>query len=93
MQRWDEEGHLREETVYARGRKHGTVVYYYPNGQKEMEGFHALNRRAGNWQGWHEDGTRSFRSEYREGELHTWQQFGVDGEVRTYGKVKNRFGA
>jgi len=61
--------------------------------EKEMEGFFALNLRAGIWLGWHEDGSPSFRSEYREGELHTWEQFGEDGKSRTYGKVKNRFGA
>ena len=92
-QRWDEEGQLREETELIRGKKHGRVVYYHANGEKEMEGFFALNRRAGIWLGWHEDGTPSFRSEYREGELHTWEQFGEDGKSRTYGKVKNRFGA
>ena len=92
-QRWDEEGQLREEIELLRGKKHGSVVYYYSNGEKEMEGFFILNRRAGIWQGWHEDGSPSFRSEYREGELHTWEQFGGDGKSRTYGKVTNRFGA
>ena len=92
-QRWDEEGQLREETELIRGKKHGRVVYYHANGEKEMEGFFALNHRAGIWQGWHEDGSPSFRSEYREGELHTWEQFGEDGKSRTYGKVTNRFGA
>jgi len=92
-QRWDEEGELREEIELLRGKKHGSVVYYYSNGEKEMEGFFILNRRAGIWQGWHEDGSPSFRSEYREGELHTWEQFGGDGKSRTYGKVTNRFGA
>jgi Mlc titration factor MtfA (ptsG expression regulator)/antitoxin component YwqK of YwqJK toxin-antitoxin module len=93
MQRWDEEGQLREETELIRGKKHGTGAYYHANGKKEMEGFFALNRRAGIWLGWHEDGSPSFRSEYREGELHTWEQFGEDGKSRTYGKVTNRFGA
>lgn len=92
-QRWDEEGELREEIELLRGKKHGSVVYYYSNGEKEMEGFFILNRRAGIWQGWHEDGSPSFRSEYREGELHTWEQFEEDGKSRTYGKVTNRFGA
>lgn len=92
-QRWDEEGELREEIELLRGKKHGSVVYYYSNGEKEMEGFFILDRRAGIWQGWHEDGSPSFRSEYREGELHTWEQFGGDGKSRTYGKVTNRFGA
>ena len=93
MQRWDEDGQVREETELVRGKKHGTVIYYHANGEKEMEGFFILNRRAGIWQGWHEDGSPSFRSEYREGELHTWEQFGGDGKSRTYGKVTNRFGA
>ena len=33
MQRWDEQGNLREETEYSRGRKQGMVTYYYPDGQ------------------------------------------------------------
>ena len=73
-------------TIYLGHIPHG----FY---EKEMEGFFALNHRAGIWQGWHEDGSPSFRSEYREGELHTWEQFGGDGKSRTYGKVTNRFGA
>ena len=92
LQRWDKEGRLREETELHRGQKQGKVVYYHPNGQIEIEGFHSLNERFGLWNGWHEDGTPSFRSEYREGELHSWEQFGENGDLRTFGKVKNRFG-
>ena len=91
MQRWDEAGRLREETEYSRGRKHGVVVFYYADGQKELEGFFSRNQRAGIWRGWHEDGEPSFRSEYREGQLHTWEQFGENGQSRTYSKEKNRF--
>jgi antitoxin component YwqK of YwqJK toxin-antitoxin module len=92
MKRWDKEGRLREETEFYRDRKHGKVTYYYINGQVELEGYHSLNERAGMWFGWHEDGAPSFRSEYANGELKKWEQFGEDGELRTYGKVKNRFG-
>ena len=49
------------------------VTYYYSDGQKELEGYHILNRRAGMWRGWHEDGSQSFRSEYRDGELYRWK--------------------
>ncbi|MDG2212698.1 MAG: hypothetical protein P8M70_02615, partial [Verrucomicrobiota bacterium] len=92
MKRWDKEGRLREETEFSRGRKHGKVIYYYTNGEVELEGNHSLNERAGVWIGWHEDGTPSFRSEYTNGELKKWEQFGEEGKLRTYGKVKNRFG-
>ena len=92
MKRWDKEGRLREETEFYRDRKHGKVTYYYINGQVELEGYHSLNERAGMWFGWHEDGAPSFRSEYANGELKKWEQFGEDGKLRTYGKVKNRFG-
>ena len=90
--RWDENGRLKEETEYSKGNKHGRVAYYYPSGQIDVEGFFSMNERFGIWKGWHEDGTPSFRSEYREGELHSWEQFGENGDLRTYGKVKNRFG-
>jgi Mlc titration factor MtfA (ptsG expression regulator)/antitoxin component YwqK of YwqJK toxin-antitoxin module len=92
MQRWDEQGNLREETEYSRGRKQGMVTYYYSDGQKEMVGFYILDERAGLWRGWHEDGTKSFQSQYRDGQLHHWEQFSEDGTSRTYGKAKNRFG-
>jgi hypothetical protein len=92
LQRWDKEGRLREETELHRGQKQGKVMYYHPNGQIEIEGFHSLNERAGVWLGWHEDGTPSFRSEYREGQLHKWAQLGSGENLRTFGKVKNRFG-
>jgi len=92
MQRWDEQGNLREETEYSRGRKQGMVTYYYSDGQKELEGYHTLNRRAGVWRGWHEDGSQSFRSEYRDGELYRWKQYRHDGTDQTYSRAKNRFG-
>ena len=92
MQRWDKQGNLREETEYSRGRKQGMVTYYYSDGQKELEGYHTLNRRAGVWRGWHEDGSQSFRSEYRDGELYRWKQYRHDGTDQTYSRAKNRFG-
>jgi len=92
MQRWDEQGNLREETEYSSGRKQGMVTYYYSDGQKELEGYHILNRRAGMWRGWHEDGSQSFRSEYRDGELYRWKQYRHDGTDQTYSRAKNRFG-
>ena len=92
MQRWDEQGNLREETEYSRGRKQGMVTYYYSEGQKEMVGFYILDERAGLWRGWHEDGTKSFQSQYRDGQLHQWEQFSEDGTSRTYGKAESRFG-
>ena len=92
VQRWDEQGVLREETEYSYGQKHGRVTYYYTDGQKELEGRHILNRRAGVWRGWHEDGSQSFRSEYREGELYRWKQYRHDGTNQTYSRAKNRFG-
>ena len=60
---------LLEETDFSRGKKHGKVNYYHANGKIKLEGFHSFNERAGIWQGWHEDGTPSFRSEYADGEL------------------------
>ena len=92
MQRWDEQGNLREETEYSRGRKQGMVTYYYPDGQKEMVGFYILDERAGLWRGWHEDGTKSFQSQYRDGELYRWKQYRHDGTDQTYSRAKNRFG-
>ena len=92
MQRWDEQGNLREETEYSRGRKQGMVTYYYSDGQKEMVGFYILGERAGLWRGWHEDGTKSFQSQYRDGQLHQWEQFSENGTSRTYGKTESRFG-
>ena len=92
MQRWDEQGNLREETEYSRGRKQGMVTYYYSDGQKEMVGFYILGERAGLWRGWHEDGTKSFQSQYRDGQLHQWEQFSENGTSRTYGKAESRFG-
>lgn len=92
MQRWDEQGNLREETEYSRGRKQGMITYYYPDGQKEMVGFYILDERAGLWRGWHEDGTKSFQSRYRDGQLHQWKQYRHDGTDQTYSRAKNRFG-
>ena len=92
MQRWDEQGNLREETEYSRGRKQGMITYYYPDGQKEMVGFYILDERAGLWRGWHEDGTKSFKSRYRDGQLHQWKQYRHDGTDQTYSRAKNRFG-
>ena len=92
MQRWDEQGNLREETEYSRGRKQGMITYYYPDGQKEMVGFYILDERAGLWRGWHEDGTKSFQSQYRDGELYRWKQYRHDGTDQTYSRAKNRFG-
>lgn len=92
MQRWDEQGVLREEVEFTGGYRHGKVTYYHPDGEKEITGFFLMNERAGMWHGWHKDGTPSFRPEYREGKLHQWEQFRDDGTSRTYGKVKNRFG-
>ena len=91
LQRWDASGILREEVEYANGRKHGPVTYYHPNGAKEIEGYHSMNERIGLWQGWHEDGTASFRSEYHEGKLRKWEQFKEDGSSQTFGR-KSRFG-
>ena len=92
MQRWDEQGNLREETEYSRGRKQGMITYYYPDGQKEMVGFYILDERAGLWRGWHEDGTKSFQSRYRDGQLYQWKQYRHDGTDQTYSRAKNRFG-
>ena len=92
MQRRDEQGNLREETEYSRGLKQGRITYYYSDGQKELEGNHILDRRAGVWRGWHEDGSQSFRSEYRDGELYRWKQYRHDGTDQTYSRAKNRFG-
>ena len=92
MQRWDEQGNLREETEYVKDMKHGKVVYYYPSGKKEIEGFFSRGQRASVWRGWHEDGTLKYRSEYRDGELTGWKNFLEDGETETFGSERNRFG-
>jgi len=92
MQRWDEQGNLREETEYAKDKKHGKGVYYYPSGKKEIEGFFSMGKRASVWRGWHEDGTLKYRSEYRDGELKGWKNFLEDGETETFGSEGNRFG-
>lgn len=92
MQRWDEQGNLREETEYAKDNKHGKVVYYYPSGKKEIEGFFSMGKRTSVWRGWHEDGTLKYRSEYRDGELKGWKNFLEDGETETFGSEGNRFG-
>ena len=91
LERWNEEGQLLEETDFSQGYKHGKVNYYYANGKIELEGFHSFNERAGIWQGWHEEGTPSFRSEYADGELKTWEQLGGGDQAQAFGKVKNRF--
>ena len=69
LERWNQGGQLLEETDFSQGKKHGKVNYYHANGKIKLEGFHSFNERAGIWQGWHEDGTPSFRSEYADGEL------------------------
>ena len=91
-QRWDEQQVLREEVEYMGGRKHGKVTYYHPNGKKELAGYHRFNERAGIWEGWHEDGSPSFRSTYHDGKLQLWEQYDANGVSRTYGKAKSRFG-
>ena len=92
MQRWDEQGNLREETEYVKDVKHGKVVYYYPSGKKEIEGFFLRSQRASVWRGWHEDGTLKFRSEYQDGELKGWRNFLENGETESFGSEANRFG-
>ena len=91
-QRWDEQMNLREEVEYIGGFKHGKVTYYHSGGKKELTGFYQMNERAGVWEGWHEDGSRSFRSTYHKGQLQHWEQFDAEGVSRSYGKAKNRFG-
>ena len=91
-QRWDEQMVLREEVEYMGGYKHGKVTYHYPSGKTKLTGFYQMNERAGVWEGWHEDGTRSFRSTYDNGQLQLWEQYDADGVSRSYGKAKNRFG-
>ena len=34
MQRWDEQGNLREETEYSRGRKQGMIPITIPMGKR-----------------------------------------------------------
>jgi len=92
MQRWDEQGNLREKTHYMQNVKHGPIVYLYPSGKKELEGYFSLNKRDGIWRGWHEDGTLKYKSEYREGELRGWKYFLDNGETETFGSGTNRFG-
>ena len=92
MQRWDEQGNLREKTYYMQEVKHGPNVYLYPSGKKELEGYFSMNKRDGVWWGWHEDGTLKFKSEYREGELRGWEYYLESGETETFGSEINRFG-
>ena len=70
--------------------RHGHLLLF--GRPKELEGNISLNRRAGVWRGWHEDGSQSFRSEYRDGELYRWKQYRHDGTDQTYSRAKNRFG-
>ena len=51
MQRWDEQGNLREKTHYMQDVKHGPNVYLYPSGKKEREGYFSMNKRDGVWWG------------------------------------------
>jgi len=92
MQRWDEQGNLREKTHYMQDVKHGPIVYLYPSGKKELEGYFSMHKRDGVWRGWHEDGTLKYKSEYREGELRGWKYFLEGGETETFGSGINRFG-
>lgn len=76
---------IKAKRTYKEGIMNGITMIYYPDGTLNKKGMYKNGEYHGKWEGWFQDGTKSFEINHSEGKL--------DGEYITYyanGEIKEK---
>lgn len=82
-------GELEEVRHYYKGMLYGSVVLYYPNGNKRQEGFFKYDRQDSVYREWHENGNLKIEGEYdMDSPTGRWSYYYRDGRLQSVEEVK-----
>jgi len=85
---WDVSGILWRQVIFENGKLHGSVMTYWPHGQKQSEGVFDNNLKDGLWRFYYPSGTLWKETPYQKGLIHgkviTWYPDGVKKEEKQY---------
>lgn len=76
----------RPRSIYAKGcllegKRHGKWVFWYKNGQKQLEGEYIKEKKTGIWVKWTENGARITEGEFLYGKMHgKWTDWHSNGQ-------------
>lgn len=63
-------GQLQSEIQYKRGLRHGTAIYFYPNGTKQLQSNYYESKLNGALKKWRKDGSLESIEHYKNDTLH-----------------------
>ncbi len=87
---WYEDGIPHSSINYLEGIPHGSGVWYYANGRKEMQGKLDEGEKTGKWQEWYENGKKKFEGVYKKGKLHgPFKSYYETGKLSQTGNYTN----
>ena len=86
---YDRLGEVAEIRNYYRDMLHGEVVAYFPNGQKQQEGYFYLDRQDSLYTEWYETGKIKVEGEYDMNEpVGKWKYYYIDGRLKSVEEVR-----
>jgi hypothetical protein len=72
----------------------GTFTWWFPTGQKSLEGIYVDGKQDGEWSWWHENGQRSIRGYFTAGNPSgKWTWWNREGKVAQSGDFSDEKGA
>ncbi|MDG1174662.1 MAG: TonB family protein [Flavobacteriales bacterium] len=76
-------------------KKTGNFIYYFENGQKEMEGKYTKNKAVGEWTWWYDNGNLSQEGQYDAKGKRTghWKDYYEEGGLNNEGDFVNDMGS
>ena len=87
-----EDGTLKSSYSILNGELHGTVAFYYPNGNLEERGNYRSGNKDGVWEQWNQDGTKTGEAFYKKGNKDgiwsVWDDNGIQRYRMAYSKNK-----
>jgi TonB family protein len=76
---YNDKGTMIHESNFTDGKSDGAEIYYYANGQKQMEGFNKNDKNDGNWTAYYESGKISGTARYKDGRQIAAKFYNEDG--------------
>lgn len=76
---WFKDGLKKERSQYQNGQIL-SVIKWYRNGQKELEGYYHKGERQGVWTGWYQNGIKRWQGTFKEGKRQDlWTIWSIEG--------------
>lgn len=92
---FSENENVKAKRSYVCGMMNGPTTIYYANGQLNKKGTYKNGEYHGKWEGWYEDGTKSFVITHAEGLLEgNYITYHKNGNIKEKGAYKdnNKYG-